>query len=136
MLKRTLLLFLLPLLSFCQLTLVENGIPKSDIVIGEHPTRSAQFAAFELQHGVKLITGAVLPIVEKVEKAEKTEKIEKKPTKDPNPYIKEAKGDRVAFLQKMGTVKQQIAAAEKKGDTDTVSKLKAEYKKMYKAYKA
>ncbi len=70
MLKRVLFLLVLPLIAFCQLTLVENGIPKSEIIIGEHPTRSAQFAAFELQHGVKLITGAVLPIVEKVEKAD------------------------------------------------------------------
>ena len=63
MLKRLILFTLLPMLGFCQLTLVENGLPKSEIVVGENPTASAQFAAFELQHGIKLITGAELPIV-------------------------------------------------------------------------
>ncbi len=44
-------------------TLVENGVPKASIVIAEKPVKAAQLAAFELQHVVKLITGAVLPIV-------------------------------------------------------------------------
>lgn len=45
-----------------ELILVDDGVPKAVIVIGETPTRSAQFAAFELQHVVKLITGAELAI--------------------------------------------------------------------------
>ena len=68
--KRITALVLLPLLAFCQLTLVENGLPKSEIILGENPTTSAQFAAFELQHGIKLITGAELPIVARPAQAE------------------------------------------------------------------
>ncbi|NCO34329.1 MAG: hypothetical protein GW893_10800 [Armatimonadetes bacterium] len=50
------------------LTLVQDGKPLARIVIdAEKPTRAAQFAAYELQHHVKLITGAELPIVGKAE---------------------------------------------------------------------
>jgi len=46
------------------LTLVKDGAPSASIVIAaEKPSLAAQFAAFEIQHHVKLITGAVLPIV-------------------------------------------------------------------------
>ena len=46
------------------MTLVEDGQPRAGIVLdGASPTRAAQFAAFELQHVVRLITGAELPIV-------------------------------------------------------------------------
>ena len=45
------------------LFLVRDGVPQSVIVLGEKPTRSAQLGAFELQHHIKLITGAELPIV-------------------------------------------------------------------------
>ncbi|MCG2658686.1 MAG: hypothetical protein L6437_00380, partial [Kiritimatiellae bacterium] len=49
-------------------TLVKNGKPLAGIVIdAEKPTRSAQFAAYELQHVIKLITGTELPITNKVE---------------------------------------------------------------------
>ncbi len=61
--KWVLLFFLLPVQAYCDLILVENKIPKSEIVIGASPTRSAQFAALELQYGIKLITGAEIPIV-------------------------------------------------------------------------
>ena len=44
-------------------TLVRDGEPIASIVIGEEPTRSAQFAAYELQYHVRKITGAGLPIV-------------------------------------------------------------------------
>jgi len=45
-------------------TLVREGRPLAGIVIDAgKPTRSAQLAAFELRHVVKLITGAELPIV-------------------------------------------------------------------------
>ena len=56
-------------LSFIQLqaseriVLVKNGIPESTIILARHPTRSAQFAAFDLQHYVKRITGTIIPIV-------------------------------------------------------------------------
>jgi len=46
------------------LTLVKDGKPVASIVIAaDKPSRAAQFAAFEIQHHVKLITGATLPIV-------------------------------------------------------------------------
>lgn len=51
------------LVSGAVMTLVKNGIPESTIVLAQRPTRAAQFAAFELQHHIKLITGAVVPIV-------------------------------------------------------------------------
>lgn len=44
-------------------TLVENGKPAAEIVLSEHPTRSAQFAAAELQYHVKKLTNTTLPIV-------------------------------------------------------------------------
>ncbi len=44
------------------LTLVETGIPAAVIVLAEEPTRVAEFAARELQHHIRLISGAVLPI--------------------------------------------------------------------------
>jgi hypothetical protein len=43
--------------------LVREGRPVAAIVLATTPTRSAQFAALELQHHVQRITGAVLPIV-------------------------------------------------------------------------
>ena len=42
--------------------LVHDGEPRASIVIGENPTRAAEFAAAELRYHVKKITGAVLPI--------------------------------------------------------------------------
>ncbi|MBT7162551.1 MAG: hypothetical protein HN904_07210, partial [Victivallales bacterium] len=44
------------------ITLVRDGKPEAVIVLGEKATRSAQMGAFELQHHVRLITGAELPI--------------------------------------------------------------------------
>jgi hypothetical protein len=44
-------------------TLVRDGQPAATIVLAQEPTRSAQFAAAELQYHVKLITGATLPVV-------------------------------------------------------------------------
>ena len=44
------------------LVLVENGEPRSTIVVGEKPTKAARFAAEEFRHVAKLITGAELPI--------------------------------------------------------------------------
>lgn len=46
-----------------KITLVENGKPVAVIVLSAEPTRATQMAAFELQHHVRLITGAELPIV-------------------------------------------------------------------------
>ena len=45
-----------------EVTLVRDGKPTAAIVLEAKPTRSAQMGAFELQHHVKLITGATLPI--------------------------------------------------------------------------
>lgn len=65
--KKRFILFTLFLLSACvpaaDFLLVKDAQPVSEIVLGEQPTRAAQFAAFELQHAVKLITNTELPIV-------------------------------------------------------------------------
>ena len=45
-----------------EITIVETGAPRAAIVIADKPTVAAQFAAFELQHHVRLISGATLPI--------------------------------------------------------------------------
>lgn len=44
------------------LALTEKGQPTATIVLGEAPTISAQFAAYELQYHVEKITGATLPM--------------------------------------------------------------------------
>jgi Domain of unknown function (DUF4838) len=44
--------------------LVEDGKPVCSIVIAKEATRSAQFAAFELQYHIQKITGAKVPIVD------------------------------------------------------------------------
>ena len=50
------------------LTLVKAGTPLASIVIdAKEPTKSAQLAAFELRHAIKLITGAELPIVGEID---------------------------------------------------------------------
>ncbi|MBI4024531.1 MAG: DUF4838 domain-containing protein [Verrucomicrobia bacterium] len=46
------------------LTLVENGQPRSSVVIAKQATRAARLAAFDLQYHVQKITGATLPIEE------------------------------------------------------------------------
>lgn len=46
-----------------RLGLARDGLPAATIVLAKEPTKAAQLAAFELQHHVKLITGATLPIV-------------------------------------------------------------------------
>lgn len=43
--------------------LVESGTPKAVIVLAASPTRVAEFAALELQHHIRLTTGATLPVV-------------------------------------------------------------------------
>ena len=45
------------------LTLTRGGRPAAAILLGERPTKAAQFAAFELASHVKAISGARLPIV-------------------------------------------------------------------------
>ena len=42
--------------------LVKAGQPEAEIILGEKPTKVAQFAAMELQHHIKLMTGASLLI--------------------------------------------------------------------------
>lgn len=45
------------------LTLTADGRPRATIVLAEKPTGAAQLAAFELQHYLKKLSGAELPIV-------------------------------------------------------------------------
>jgi len=45
-----------------ELTLVRDGRAVSTIVLAEQPTRAAQLAAFELQHHIRLITGAEVAV--------------------------------------------------------------------------
>ena len=68
MLRFTTVCTWLATIPFCALagttvTLVRDGRPSSAIVLATKPTRSAQLAAKELQHHVRLITGAELPIL-------------------------------------------------------------------------
>ncbi|MCM8768652.1 MAG: DUF4838 domain-containing protein [Candidatus Omnitrophica bacterium] len=51
-----------------EVILVKDGQPQSVIVISSNPKKAAQLAAFELQHHLKLITGATVPIVKDTEK--------------------------------------------------------------------
>ena len=46
-----------------KIVLVDDGVPNASIVLGSRPVKAARFAAAEMQHVVKLITGATLPIV-------------------------------------------------------------------------
>ncbi len=46
------------------LWLVKDGTPSATILLGKEPARAAQLAAFELQHHVREITGAALPIAQ------------------------------------------------------------------------
>lgn len=52
--------------------LVKDGKACSVIVLGEKPTRSAQFAAFELQYLIKLMTDCEIPIMAKAPDGVKT----------------------------------------------------------------
>ena len=60
-----LFLFCFALYGAEKITLVKERKPQAEIVVGEKPTRAVQFAAFELQHIVQMMTGAKLPIVKK-----------------------------------------------------------------------
>ena len=55
-------LTLVPMAAAGELVLVEDGRPKAVILLEATPTRSAQMGALELQHHIKLITGAELSI--------------------------------------------------------------------------
>lgn len=62
----TLSLFACFLLQGCNhrsFPVAENGEPQAAIVVGEKPVKAAKFAAAELQHVIKMVTGATLPIV-------------------------------------------------------------------------
>lgn len=50
--------------------LVDNGVPCAEIILKAPASRSAQLGAFELQHHIKMISNATLPIV--AEPSEKT----------------------------------------------------------------
>lgn len=56
---------IITVLSASDIVIVKEGVPAAEIIIPEKPTRSAQMAAYELQHVVKLITGGELLIVKK-----------------------------------------------------------------------
>ena len=45
-----------------ELILVEKGVPKCEIIVGEKPVRSAQFAAMELQYALQKITSSNVEI--------------------------------------------------------------------------
>lgn len=45
-----------------RIVLVEDGAPKATVVLGERPTKAARFAAAELRHVIRLMTGAELPV--------------------------------------------------------------------------
>ncbi|MEZ0257495.1 MAG: DUF4838 domain-containing protein [Chthoniobacter sp.] len=65
MLRLLAALLLAPLSSLCAADafLVENGQPRSEIVIAEKPARTVRLAAQELQDDIEKISGAHLPIV-------------------------------------------------------------------------
>ena len=65
--KILLLLLLLSTLGVSgkEIIIVKDRKPCAEIVTGQKPTRAVQFAAYELQHVVRLMTGATLPIVKK-----------------------------------------------------------------------
>ena len=44
------------------LTIVDHGQPRACLILAERPTRAAQLAAFEIQHHLRLITEATVPI--------------------------------------------------------------------------
>ncbi|MCC6441938.1 MAG: DUF4838 domain-containing protein [Armatimonadetes bacterium] len=46
-----------------RLTLAQNSRPKASIVVADSPDRAAAFAALELQFHLRLMTGAVFPLV-------------------------------------------------------------------------
>ena len=58
------------LCSFCiflfgePLTLIENGNPKAVIILEKNPTCAAQLGAYELNHHLKMISGAELKVIE------------------------------------------------------------------------
>ena len=66
---KLILILLSPLIwvtGFCAespLELVKDGVPSATIVLSEKPTAGAQLAAYELQHVIRLMTGAELPMV-------------------------------------------------------------------------
>ena len=67
---RTLLLLLLLVnVTAAEMVLVKDGIPQAEIILQANPTAAAQLGAFELNHHVKLITGAEFPV-----KGQKSEK--------------------------------------------------------------
>lgn len=63
------LISVLLLLTHCEMQgqnsfqIVHNGKAKASIIIDERPSPSAQLAAWELQHHIKLMSGVTLPIV-------------------------------------------------------------------------
>lgn len=60
---RTLLLLLLAVnVAAAEMVLVKDGVPQAEIVLQANPTAAAQLGAFELNHHVKLITGAEFPV--------------------------------------------------------------------------
>lgn len=60
--KKLLLLMLSANLAAAEMVLVKDGVPRAEIVLRERPAASAQLAAFELNHHVKMITGTAFPV--------------------------------------------------------------------------
>ena len=60
---RSLLLLLLAVnVAAAEMILVKDGVPQAEIVLEAKPSTSAQLGAFELNHHVKMITGAEFPV--------------------------------------------------------------------------
>ncbi len=57
---------------YAQVQLVKNGQPAAEIILAEQAPRPAVTAAKELQHAVKLITGATLPVLNAPQDPQKT----------------------------------------------------------------
>ena len=60
---RPILFFLLACSALAQPFLVENGLPRAEIVISDKPTRTQRVAAHEFRQQIEKISGAKLPIV-------------------------------------------------------------------------
>lgn len=62
----------LPATEAHSLLLTKDGQPQAVIVLSDKPTSSAQLAAFELQHHLRKISGAAVPIIKEPKDVEGT----------------------------------------------------------------
>lgn len=57
--------------------IVKDGMPNAEIIVDQNPKRAVKFAAKELQHYIKQISGALLPITSESSGGENTSKTNK-----------------------------------------------------------